>query len=115
MRVVGVEDSILHVEELDLLDGTPVLDIKPYVPLFDARETTKIGWFGRRRGACSSALRCALRAAGSSNLSRVKADPDADLLPGKWAVLGALTQGRSHGFAVRGVSLRPATSGGSGA
>ncbi len=33
-------------EELDLLDGTPVLDIKPYVPLFDARETTRIGWFG---------------------------------------------------------------------
>jgi len=30
----------------------------------------------------------------------VKADPDADLLPGEWAVLGALTQGRSHGFAV---------------
>jgi DNA-binding PadR family transcriptional regulator len=30
----------------------------------------------------------------------VKADPDADLLPGEWAVLGALTQGPSHGFAV---------------
>ena len=30
----------------------------------------------------------------------MKADPDADLLPGEWAVLGALTQGRSHGFAV---------------
>ena len=46
VRVVGVDGAILHVEELDLLDGTPVLDIKPYVPLFDARETTRIGWFG---------------------------------------------------------------------
>jgi tRNA (adenine37-N6)-methyltransferase len=46
VRVVGVEGPVLHVEELDLLDGTPVLDIKPYVPLFDARETTRIGWFG---------------------------------------------------------------------
>ena len=46
VRVVGVEGPVLHVEELDLLDGTPVLDIKPYVPLFDGRETTKIGWFG---------------------------------------------------------------------
>jgi tRNA (adenine37-N6)-methyltransferase len=45
VRVTGVEGPNLLVEELDLLDGTPVLDIKPYVPLFDARETSRIGWF----------------------------------------------------------------------
>lgn len=45
VRVVGVEEATILVEDLDLLDGTPVLDVKPYVPLFDARETTKIGWF----------------------------------------------------------------------
>jgi tRNA-Thr(GGU) m(6)t(6)A37 methyltransferase TsaA len=45
VRVVRVDGAVLHVEELDLLDGTPVLDIKPYVPLFDARETDRIGWF----------------------------------------------------------------------
>jgi tRNA-Thr(GGU) m(6)t(6)A37 methyltransferase TsaA len=45
VRVLGVDGPTLHVEELDLLDGTPVLDIKPYVPLFDARETDRIGWF----------------------------------------------------------------------
>jgi tRNA-Thr(GGU) m(6)t(6)A37 methyltransferase TsaA len=46
VRVTGVEGASLLVEELDLLDGTPVLDIKPYVPLFDARETDRVGWFG---------------------------------------------------------------------
>jgi tRNA (adenine37-N6)-methyltransferase len=50
VRVTGVEGANLLVEELDLLDGTPVLDIKPYVPLFDARETSEIGWFGAAAG-----------------------------------------------------------------
>ncbi len=40
-----VENNILHVQDLDILDGTPLLDIKPYVPQFDYRRTTKIGWF----------------------------------------------------------------------
>ena len=45
LRVIGVEGATILVEELDLLDETPVLDLKPYVPLFDSRETTAIGWF----------------------------------------------------------------------
>jgi len=38
----------LIIEDVDLLDGTPVLDLKPYVPAFDARETERIGWFAGR-------------------------------------------------------------------
>ena len=30
--------------KLDILDNTPVLDIKPFVPQFDNREITRIGW-----------------------------------------------------------------------
>lgn len=45
MRLVAVAGATLHVEGIDVLDGTPVLDLKPYVPLFDARETDRIGWF----------------------------------------------------------------------
>ena len=41
---------MLHVEELDLLDGTPLLDIKPYVPPFDDREGARYGWFEQRAG-----------------------------------------------------------------
>ena len=39
------EDNILHVAGIDVLDGTPLLDIKPYVPAFDAPEVTAVGWF----------------------------------------------------------------------
>lgn len=48
VRLVRVKGRRLHVLDVDLLDGTPVLDIKPYVPRFDARETTRIGWFAGR-------------------------------------------------------------------
>jgi len=47
VRLTGVErdKAILHIEEIDVLDGTPLLDIKPFVPRFDNRETKLIGWF----------------------------------------------------------------------
>ncbi|MFX1503812.1 MAG: tRNA (N6-threonylcarbamoyladenosine(37)-N6)-methyltransferase TrmO [Promethearchaeota archaeon] len=44
LELVKVKDNILFVNNLDILDKTPVLDIKPYVPQFDNRETDKIGW-----------------------------------------------------------------------
>jgi tRNA-Thr(GGU) m(6)t(6)A37 methyltransferase TsaA len=39
-----VEGRILHVRDLDLLDGTPVLDIKPYVPYCDSVPSAQNGW-----------------------------------------------------------------------
>ncbi|MBD3179435.1 MAG: tRNA (N6-threonylcarbamoyladenosine(37)-N6)-methyltransferase TrmO [Candidatus Latescibacteria bacterium] len=39
-----IDRNILHVRDLDIIDGTPLLDIKPYVPAFDARTKVKIGW-----------------------------------------------------------------------
>ena len=48
VHLVRVEGHILHIEDIDLLDGTPVLDIKPYVPLLDDRKTERIGWYARR-------------------------------------------------------------------
>jgi len=44
VRLVRIEKNILHVEDLDIVDGTPLLDIKPYVPEFDIREVKKTGW-----------------------------------------------------------------------
>lgn len=41
-----VEGGILHIENVDILDGTPLLDIKPYVPAFDAPGEVSTGWFG---------------------------------------------------------------------
>jgi tRNA-Thr(GGU) m(6)t(6)A37 methyltransferase TsaA len=44
VRLVRIEGSRLHVENLDVLDGTPLLDIKPHVPEFDCAPGARIGW-----------------------------------------------------------------------
>ncbi|MEG0224396.1 MAG: tRNA (N6-threonylcarbamoyladenosine(37)-N6)-methyltransferase TrmO [Comamonas sp.] len=45
VRLLRVQANCLHFEGNDMLDGTPVLDIKPYVPALDVRATERIGWF----------------------------------------------------------------------
>jgi tRNA-Thr(GGU) m(6)t(6)A37 methyltransferase TsaA len=44
VRLVRIEESVLHIQDVDIVDGTPLLDIKPYVPGFDVREVDNIGW-----------------------------------------------------------------------
>jgi tRNA (Thr-GGU) A37 N-methylase len=44
VRLLGIEGRILQVDGLDILDNTPLLDIKPYIPEFDAFEAKRIGW-----------------------------------------------------------------------
>ena len=44
LRLTRVEGLVLHVEDIDLLDGTPVLDIKPYVAFTDALPDASAGW-----------------------------------------------------------------------
>jgi len=48
VRLLRREDAVLHVADLDLLDGTPVLDIKPYVPRIDAFADSGEGWIRNR-------------------------------------------------------------------
>jgi tRNA-Thr(GGU) m(6)t(6)A37 methyltransferase TsaA len=40
----SIEGNILHLGNMDILDSTPVLDIKPYVPEFDAPQDVRCGW-----------------------------------------------------------------------
>ena len=40
----GVESGLLHIRNVDVLDGTPLLDIKPFAPEFDAQENVRTGW-----------------------------------------------------------------------
>lgn len=47
------EDGTLEIEDVDMLDGTPLLDIKPYVPAFDERQDVRLGWFADRLGRIS--------------------------------------------------------------
>ncbi len=44
VQLLEIEDVTLHIQDVDMVDGTPLLDIKPYVPGFDYHETPKIGW-----------------------------------------------------------------------
>jgi len=54
VRLVRVEGSQLHVENLDVLDGTPLLDIKPHVPEFDCAPGARIGWLEKAAGRMST-------------------------------------------------------------
>jgi tRNA (adenine37-N6)-methyltransferase len=48
VRLLARQDNVLEIEGVDVLDGTPLLDIKPYVPDFDVRQNTRVGWYETR-------------------------------------------------------------------
>lgn len=48
VRIAAVRAPVVSVEGVDLLDGTPILDLKPYVPHFDAVPEATPGWFAGR-------------------------------------------------------------------
>jgi tRNA-Thr(GGU) m(6)t(6)A37 methyltransferase TsaA len=50
VKLLGIEGRTLHVEEVDIVDGTPLLDIKPYVPEFDVKRAKRIGWLSKTVG-----------------------------------------------------------------
>jgi len=45
----NIDGNILEVANVDMLDGTPLLDIKPYVPEFDQPEEVRTGWLQKAR------------------------------------------------------------------
>lgn len=44
VKLVGMKGKIIKIENIDIVDGTPLLDIKPYVPAFDAISDATSGW-----------------------------------------------------------------------
>jgi tRNA (adenine37-N6)-methyltransferase len=48
VKLVSCKENALTVEGIDTLDGTPLLDIKPYVPDFDLRTNVRTGWYETR-------------------------------------------------------------------
>jgi tRNA-Thr(GGU) m(6)t(6)A37 methyltransferase TsaA len=48
-----VKDGVLHINNVDILDGTPLLDIKPYVPDFDEQAGVRTGWLDKTSKAVS--------------------------------------------------------------
>ena len=48
VRLIKINKNILSITNIDVLDGTPLLDIKPYISDFDSQTETKSGWFEDR-------------------------------------------------------------------
>jgi len=48
VRLEKIENNILYIKDVDTIDGTPLLDIKPYVSKFDIRTDGKDGWLTER-------------------------------------------------------------------
>ena len=55
VRLRKVEGRVLHIEDVDIVNGTPLLDIKPYIPDIDAFQTKRIGWLSKKTKGFSKA------------------------------------------------------------
>ena len=47
VRLVSIEGTTIRIADADMLDGTPLVDIKPYVPSFDVYPVSRCGWIDR--------------------------------------------------------------------
>ena len=43
-RLDRIDGTTLYIRDVDIVDGTPLLDIKPYIPLFNPSDQVKVGW-----------------------------------------------------------------------
>ena len=84
VRILGHEGNILRVQGLDAIDGTPVLDIKPYVPFFDQRRTRDDATLGRRN---HEGLLLA-RILAPANAQRLHPNPPRPLCERRWPKAG---------------------------
>lgn len=48
VRLKRIEKNTLYVQDIDVIDQTPLLDIKPYVPSLDSKKAEKIGWLSKK-------------------------------------------------------------------
>ena len=50
VKLLDIENETLYIENVDILNGTPLLDIKPYIPAFDIHKVEKYGWIKNKIG-----------------------------------------------------------------
>ena len=48
VRLIRIERATLSVQDIDIIDKTPLLDIKPFVPDFDVPKVARTGWLGKK-------------------------------------------------------------------
>jgi tRNA-Thr(GGU) m(6)t(6)A37 methyltransferase TsaA len=49
VKLLGRDGNLLMVKGVDMLDGTPLIDIKPYVPEFDVFQVSSAGWLEKKQ------------------------------------------------------------------
>lgn len=49
VKLIAIDRNILHIEQVDMLDGTTLIDIKPFYPRYDNRENVQIGWLEKNK------------------------------------------------------------------
>ena len=49
VKLTKIEENILFIEDIDVINKTPLIDIKPYIPDFDAPEQIKTGWYRKEK------------------------------------------------------------------
>ncbi len=57
VKLTDIEGNIVHIEQADMLDGTPLLDIKPFYPKFDNRDQVISGWLEKNNDLPVNKLR----------------------------------------------------------
>lgn len=48
VRLMRIENGTIYIQDIDIIDRTPLLDIKPFVPDFDTRKAIRIGWLAKK-------------------------------------------------------------------
>ena len=56
VRLVEIIERTLRIQNVDVVDRTPLLDIKPYVPAFDVHTVEKIGWLEKETRKIENAV-----------------------------------------------------------
>lgn len=49
VKLLSIERNIIHIEQVDMLDETPLIDIKPFFPKYDNRDNVLIGWLEKNK------------------------------------------------------------------
>ncbi len=56
VKLLEIHQNVIQIANVDILDGTPLLDIKPYVPYFDRPEADRVGWLEQSQGKIGGKL-----------------------------------------------------------
>ena len=49
VKLVSIDQARVHIDQVDVLDGTPLLDLKPFIPTFEPQEEVRVGWLEGKR------------------------------------------------------------------